>query len=138
MAQLNSDGLGSALVLKHGTVLVYGSLEVMGGVQDQLSQRPMPLQERFDPGRKIVVGGKALSGEIGEFHATIVSQKEELLTWRSARCCYSGGHDNGLDLGDSDIGVLQPTLTSQLVRGGLEWEHVQCCVRSCHNITLSL
>jgi len=92
MAQLNSDGVGSALVLQDGTVLVYGSLEKLGGVNIQLSQRPMPLEEWFDPGRKIVVSRKALSAEIGCYRATIVSQEGELFTWGSARAAGGGGN----------------------------------------------
>ena len=135
MAQLNSDGVGSALVLQDGTVLVYGCLQTLGFVK-VLSQRPMPLEEWFDPGRKIVVCGKALSAEIGQYHATIVSQKGELFTWGSARA--AGGGGNCLGLGDSDIGVLQPTLTPQLVRGGLEGECVvQCRMGNFHTVALT-
>ncbi len=84
--QLCSDAAGCALVLEDGSVWVWGQIDASGHeltwAPCVLSQTPRPLDIWLDAlGRPIdAERQKALSAEVGNYHAAIVSEDGDLYT----------------------------------------------------------
>jgi alpha-tubulin suppressor-like RCC1 family protein len=111
MASLSSNAVGTALVLHDGEVYIWGQLDAWTAEADNipsvLGETPVRVERLRGPlGNEIAADAvKALSAEIGNFHAAILSEAGDLYTWGSG-----GGH---LGLGHADD-VRVPTLVGAL------------------------